>query len=82
MNNASPTNAAGRVNSLASTFSSVMRLFAPVIATSLFAYTANLDAHYPLNYFFVFHFNAIMCVVAVLISIALPAGVSRFRINS
>jgi hypothetical protein len=79
MNNAAPVHAVGRVNSLATLESAVMRLVAPIVGTVMFAYTANLDLFYPLNYFFVFHFNTFVCLLAVLLSLGLPAVVNRHR---
>lgn len=81
MNNASPSDAVGRTNSLATGLSAVMRLIAPLIGTNLFALTANSDLFYPFNYFFVWHLNSFMCIVAIVISLGLPAAVNRHRLH-
>jgi MFS family permease len=79
LSNSAPPYAVGRVNSLATTFSAMLRIVAPVIGSSMFAYTANLDYYYPLNYCFIFNVCSLVALLTFVVSFVLPSYLNRHR---
>ena len=79
ISNATRTEIIGSVNGIAASIAAFSKLVAPAIGTAVFAWSANLDLFYPLNYMFIFHVLVIVAIISFLITFLLPSKLNRNR---
>lgn len=79
MNNAARSDSVGSVNGISTSLAAFARVMGPVIGTSIYAWSSNLDWYYPFNYMFTFHMTILFSIVCLVISFFIPPYLNRNR---
>jgi MFS family permease len=69
----------GTVNGIGQSLVAVGRSVGPILASSVFAWSASNDLNWPVNYHMMFDIIAIICIGIVIVSLFLPKSIEKKR---
>jgi MFS family permease len=77
INNAAGQKAIGSVNGLASSMAAFSRLIAPTFGGTIFAWSANSDLYFPLDFHFLFILLSMISLMNLFIALKLPESINK-----